>query len=274
MNDPTGLGLPGFLIGTPASALHGASLTPPPRALGWRNPRSLGRPHVGRTTATTLAGLPQRCTLAHLPPVYDQGQVGSCTANALAAAVEILQGRAGYPQQRPDRVALYYRERQAEGTAGEDAGAMLGDGVAALRIGYEAEQHYPATWGPAWTARPPRRADDAPRVVNAEALAIDTPSIAYELAEGHPVAVGLSITEAWETLRGGTLPAPAGAVIGGHALLLVGYDQADGTWLVRNSWGTAWGDGGYARLPWAWTALPWCDEAHVLRAVRDLAGTP
>lgn len=239
------------------------------RALGWINPRHVGRPHVGRRTAPNgLSGLPTTCLLAHLPPVYDQGQVGSCSANALGAAVEILHGRMGYAPERPDRMALYYRERAMVGSVAEDAGAILADGVAVLRAGYEPEQRYVPEWSSAWTARPPRRADDAPRLVSAEAIDVDVPTIAWELACGHPVVVGIAVTEAWQTLAGGTLPPPEGESIGGHAVLLVGYALAAGVWIVRNSWGEEWGDRGYARLPWAWTALPWCDEAHALRAVR------
>jgi C1A family cysteine protease len=66
-------------------------------------------------------------------------------------------------------------------------------------------------------------------------------------------------------------PADAGDVVGGHAVLLVGYDLNSRLWRVRNSWGTGWGEGGYAWLPWAWTGLPWCGEAHALRAIRRAA---
>lgn len=243
------------------------------RPLGWLNPTTLGRPHFGRAVPPVMgSGLSSAkvfCHLGNLPPVYDQGQVGSCVANALAGAVEIVQSRSGYQQQRPDRMALYYRERQMEGTVNEDAGAIIADGIAVLRAGYEVETAYDPTWSPAWTQRPPRRDDNAPRLVNAEPLAIDEGTIAWELACGHPVAVGLHVTEAWQTLRGDTLPDPSGAGIGGHAVLLVGYDLTARVWIMRNSWGAGWGDGGYARLPWSWTSLPWCGEAHSIRAVRE-----
>ena len=240
-----------------------------PHRLGWLNPRHLGRPHIGRRTAPNgLQGLPTTCLLAHLPPVYDQGQVGSCTANALAGAVEILQARGGYPQERPDRTALYYRERSMEGSVAEDAGAIIADGIAVLRAGYEREESYAPAWGPTWTTRPPRRPDDAPRVVSAEPLDVDVPTIAWELACGHPVVVGISVTEAWETLVGGTLPEPEGASIGGHAVLLTGYSLERGAFWMRNSWGEGFGEGGYAWLPFSWLSLPWCDESHALRAVR------
>lgn len=241
------------------------------RSLGWVDPARYGRPHVGRLTATTAAlrTLPERVLLPNLPPVYDQGSVGSCTAQALAGAVEILHARGGYPVERPDRVALYHREREMIGTVDEDSGAIIADGVAVLRAGYEREMAHPTAWGPAWTADPPRRARDAPRLLNAEALELDVPTLAWEIASGHPVAVGLQVTSQWDA-PGAMIAEPRGAVRGGHAVLLVGYDQADGTWLVRNSWGEGWGQDGYARLSWSWTSPPWCGEAHALRVVRRL----
>lgn len=240
------------------------------RPLGWHPPESRGRaPHQGHLLATAddLATLPRAARLAGLPPVYDQGSVGSCTAQALAGAVETLHARLGYPAERPDRVALYHREREAIGLPAEDSGAILADGLAALRRGYEPERAHPVTWGPAWTAAPPALAPDAPRVVSAEPLAIDVATVCWELASGHPVAVGLSITSAWFACAG-ELPEPAGASVGGHAVLLVGYDLSRRAFCVRNSWGTSWGEGGYAWLPFAWLSLPWCGEAQSLRAVR------
>lgn len=194
----------------------------------------------------------------------------SCTAQALCGAVEMLQGRAGLPQQRLDRVALYHRERRMLGTINEDSGAILADGVAVLRAGYEPERSHSTTWGPAWTADPPRRPVDAPQLVNAEPLSLDVPTIAWELASGHPVAVGVQITAQWDA-PAAAIAEPRGTSRGGHAVLLVGFDQSDGTWLVRNSWGEGWGDGGYARLSWGWTEPPWCGEAHALRVVRAVA---
>lgn len=239
------------------------------RPLGWRAPEELGRaPHRGvRTAAAGLAGLPKRIDLGALPGVYDQGSVGSCTAQALAGAIETLAARSYYRPERPDRPALYRRERDAIGYPDEDSGAILADGIAALRRGWEPEAEHPTAWGPSWLRAAPRLDTNAPRLVSAEPLDYDPASIAWELACGHPVAVGLRITDQWDR-PGTTLDAPAGPSTGGHAVLLVGYDVPARLWRVRNSWGADWGDGGYVWLPWSWTAAPWCGEAWSLRAIR------
>jgi hypothetical protein len=249
-------------------------MQPPTRQFGWVRPEARGRaPHAGRRTALSLDGIAPSGLFSDLPPVYDQHRVGSCTAQALAGAVEILAPRSGYARERPRRKALYRRERELIGTTGEDSGAILADGIAVLRCGWEAEtEEPPPVWGPEWLEPAPVLRLDAPRVVSSEPLDLDPATLAWELSCGHPVAVGLQVTEAWMGLAGASLPPPreAGDVVGGHAVLLVGYDLPARVWRVRNSWGEEWGEGGYAWLPWEWTSLPWCGEAHALRAIRRM----
>lgn len=238
------------------------------QARGWIPPENLGRVHRGKRPSRSIgADIPRRLVLDHLPEVYDQGAVGSCTAQALAAAVELLAPRSDYAPERPDRPRLYGRSRVAVGYLAEDSGAMLADGVAALRRGWEAERWHNGQWSERWTEPPPPVADDAPRLVSAEALDFDPASIAWELACGHPVAVGLRVTEQWDA-PGDVIAPPRGVADGGHAVLLVGYDLSERLWRVRNSWGSSWGDGGYAWLSWGWTAPPWCGEVWSLRAIR------
>lgn len=248
-----------------------------PRAFGWVAPEARGRaPHTGVRTGAPqgFAALRPEVLLSHLPPVYDQGGVGSCTAQALACAIETLLPRAGYAAERPDRAMLYRRERDAIGTPYEDSGAIIADGVLLLREeGWEPEQGEPSpVFDRSWQERAPALPPSAPKLVNSEALDFDALTIATEIDAGHVVVVGLSVTEQWQALWGvEALPEPGGRVIGGHAVALVGFSVPRRCWVVRNSWGSAWGVGGSALLPWAWTEMPWCGEAHALRVVRRAA---
>src|SRR5437016_5991176 len=78
-----------------------------------------------------LRALPARIDLRkQCPPVYDQGQLGSCTANAVGGAIEFDQMKEKLPQIFiPSRLFVYYNERVIEGTVNTDAGAMLRDGI-------------------------------------------------------------------------------------------------------------------------------------------------
>ena len=66
---------------------------------------------------------------AWCPPVYDQGPIGRCTANAIAAALEFDMGRQNQAAFTPSRLFIYYNERMMEGTVGSDAGANIRDGI-------------------------------------------------------------------------------------------------------------------------------------------------
>src|ERR1017187_6907537 len=75
---------------------------------------------------TLIAPLPAAVDLrSKCPPVYDQGQLGSCTANAIAGGFDFERGRQGEAFMEPSRLFIYYNERAIEGTINSDAGAMI-----------------------------------------------------------------------------------------------------------------------------------------------------
>src|ERR1043166_8872390 len=75
--------------------------------------------------------LPSKVDLSKLcPPVYDQGQLGSCTANAIGAAFEFeLRKQDTTKDFMPSRLFIYYNERVIEHTVNNDSGAMIRDGI-------------------------------------------------------------------------------------------------------------------------------------------------
>src|SRR5262249_51216165 len=77
-----------------------------------------------------LKSLPNKVDLRpQCPPVYDQGQLGSCTANAIGAALQFDQIKQGQQSFAPSRLFIYYNERVMEHTVNDDAGAMIRDGI-------------------------------------------------------------------------------------------------------------------------------------------------
>src|SRR5947209_9795436 len=101
------------------------------RHYGWIPDVPDQRDHLYAAPAQYLKALPALTDLrAKCPPVYDQGQLGSCTANAIGGAIEFDQMKERLPQiSIPSRLFIYYNERVIEGTVNTDAGAMLRDGI-------------------------------------------------------------------------------------------------------------------------------------------------
>jgi C1A family cysteine protease len=209
------------------------------------------------------AALPDEVDLRdELPPVLDQGDLRSCTAHVLAAALSHQLGRQGEPVFAASRLFIYYNERAREGTVGVDAGASLRTGLKALTT-YGACPEELWRYDPArFRIRPPDTAYERGRlvrVVRYERIPGDAravPALAEAVSAGYPVSIGLSVYESFESpeVAGtGVVPLPEAGerVTDGHALLVVGYRDRDGSraFLCRNSWGPDWGEGGHCRLP-------------------------
>jgi C1A family cysteine protease len=81
------------------------------------------------------------------------------------------------------------------------------------------------------------------------------------LASGFPFVFGFTVYESFESPEvaktgHAPLPGPTEQAIGGHAVMAVGYDDSQQTFIVRNSWGTGWGMQGYFTLPCAYLSQP------------------
>jgi C1A family cysteine protease len=198
------------------------------------------------------------------PPVYDQGQLGSCTANALGAAFDFDRKKQGQDFMTPSRLFIYWNERDMEGTVDSDSGAYIRDGIKVLRkLGTPHEKTWPYLISK-FTNKPPK-----PSYVEAE----KNQSLAYQriltpatnpvndmlscLASGYPFVSGIAVYESFESAKAnstGVIPMPSKteSLLGGHAILIVGYDQKKQQFIFRNSWGTSWGDKGYGYIPFAY----------------------
>jgi C1A family cysteine protease len=215
--------------------------------------------------AARLAALPPKVDLrSHCPKtVYDQGQLGSCTGNAIAGAIEFDLIKEKTHVFTPSRLFIYYNERSMEGTVSYDAGAQIRDGVKSVnKLGAPPE----ATWP--YSDQKPGPYQEKPKLgVYQEAL--QHKATAYQriarslslmkgcLAEGYPFVYGFTVYtsfESAEVAKTGIVPMPGSGevVLGGHAVLAVGYDDHDQRFIVRNSWGPGWGMHGYFTMPYAY----------------------
>jgi C1A family cysteine protease len=188
--------------------------------------------------------------------VENQGSLGSCTANALAGALEYLEIKDHKPFVDLSRLFIYYNERKIEGTVATDSGAMLRDGVKALRsLGVCTEKLWPYTIGK-FAVKPTAACytDGLKRKVTSYHRILTLNEMLTCLAEGFPFVFGFTVYESLESAevaQTGVVPMPKEGerVLGGHAVLAVGYDDSAKRFLVRNSWGTSWGQGGYFTMP-------------------------
>lgn len=200
-----------------------------------------------------------------MPPVYDQLSLGSCTSQAIGAAIQFDDMKQGLPDTSPrSRLFIYYGERTIEGSVNQDAGAQIRDGIKVIAsIGAPPETDWPYVISN-FKVKPPAAAyTDASqhRAVKYHSVEQDASHIMSALAQGFPVIFGFNVFAEFESAavaKSGTVPMPAAneRPLGGHAVLIVGYDTAKGVFIVRNSWGEGFGIAGYFTLPIEYVISP------------------
>jgi C1A family cysteine protease len=243
---------------------------------GWVRDTPDDRDHRFVPLAEVLRNLPGKADLRpQLPPVYNQLQVNSCTANAIAAAMEFDEIRQGAKKAHtPSRLFIYYNEREIEGTVGKDKGACIRDGIKV--IGKHGDCHEKL-----WPYRmrnielkPPKECYRRARhykVVEYQRMRHKLEELKSCLAAGFPFVFGFKVFESFQgeaIKKTGklNLPTKGEKFIGLHAVLAAGYDDSVGRFIVRNSWGRKWGLNGYFTMPYKYLVDP--ELAHDFWTIR------
>lgn len=233
--------------------------------LNWRPDLPDPRDLIYQVTAPVE--VPQRVDLrADMPPIVNQGSIGSCTANALAGNLGFLQQlelkKKGkqvheYNSKRfvpASRLFMYYNARALIGMQNQDSGAYLRDGIKALnQVGVCREDLWKYTQRNLYKKPTKGPLTEAAKYKISQYMRL---SVLFQmeqcLAEGFPFVFGFSVMESFYNVgANGLVPLPKKGerVLGGHAVLCVGYDSVVNLFTIRNSWGSSWGDKGHCYMP-------------------------
>jgi len=208
--------------------------------------------------------------LPNVSEVEDQAEIGSCVANGIVSACEHMAKRHGRSDNL-SRLFLYTATLDFENRLGQE-GLVPRDALkVANHYGIPSESAYPYDTSKS-AVRPP---DDMyllaskTRVLRYEAVShwrsvwprfesqtiIDR--IKSALNEGLPVGFAMQVTQSAKDMRGPwreqqyQQEGPNTPSIGGHWMVIIGYDDRVGKFLVQNSWGPDWGDGGFGGFPYS-----------------------
>lgn len=189
---------------------------------------------------------------------YDQGDLGSCTAQAASALFRFLLKRQKLPDFLPSRLYLYYCERMMERTTAQDSGATVRESVKVLAKGVCAESEWPYDIRQ-FAVMPPARCfvdAKADRALKYQRIQQDVAHMKACLANGFPFLFGIDVFQSFMDATDGNIPMPGPdeQTIGGHALLCVGYDDASQRFTFQNSWGANWGQNGFGTIPYQYLA--------------------
>ncbi|CDL01262.1 conserved protein of unknown function [Magnetospirillum gryphiswaldense MSR-1 v2] len=197
-----------------------------------------------------------------MTPVEDQGDTNSCTANAAAGAYEYWIKRASGHNYDASRLFIYYNARWRCDEQDVDEGSVIQHAMEGLtRFGVCTESKWPFR-KPLVTRKPDGTAyQEAAKYSIRDTVQVPVELEAWKtsLAEGYPIVFGCALFDSFDECsdRGGVVPIPKAREISrgdhsNHAMCCVGYSDVEQVFIVRNSWGTEWGDRGYCYMPYSY----------------------
>jgi C1A family cysteine protease len=202
-------------------------------------------------------------------PVKDQGNLGSCTANAGVSMYEYMERKAygSYGKSiEGSRLFVYKNTRLLMGREGwGDSGAYIRTTLGAMRLfGVPNEQYLP------YDVERYDNGIDAfvyalgQNFQSIKHFRLDYSSVGVDniwrmkeyLVKGYSMQIGFTVFESYKEAEsnGGFFPFPKDneSPVGGHSVLVVGYNDDKNAFLIQNSWGESWGDKGFGWLPYGY----------------------
>ena len=214
------------------------------------------------------------------PPVFDQGDIGSCTAQGTCGAFEFEQMKEYGQHEAMSRLFLYYNTRKMEGTVDEDSGCAIHDVVHSISTFKDSKGVCVESMWPYDTSK----FKDEPtnecyingtknHVLKANRIRHSLDDFKQSLVDGFPIIFGFVVFESFQTIDNtGMMPMPTknDKELGGHCILCVGYSDEKKCLIIRNSWGSEWGDKGYFYMPYEFfNTRSYVDDFWSIHLVKD-----
>lgn len=208
------------------------------------------------------------------PSIYDQGMLGSCTSHAVSAAYQVEQYKKKIVNPiKPSRLFIYYNTRLIMNTTDFDSGASLEDTMKSCSIygmcnekllGYNIKK---------FTIKPLQVCYNNAtlyKIIKYANIEQSLSQLKQSLINGYPFVFGFLVFDSFESslmAKTGimTMPTKSEQLLGGHAVLCVGFNDSLNMFIVRNSWGTNWGLNGYFYMPYAYMINPnYCGDFWII----------
>ena len=194
-----------------------------------------------------------------IPPILDQGTLGSCGPNQISNALRFCLKKLKAPADfQPSRLFIYYFTRLLEGSSlTEDTGISIRGGLRTLqKYGACSENN----WGYNISKFKEKPTDSAIQAAQNHIQGFKYISVPQNLMNlkqalfgGFPIICGIQLYTSFESDRvktSGIAPIPnpqKEALLGGHCVAIIGYDDVRKFFILANSWGN-WGNKGYFTL--------------------------
>lgn len=194
--------------------------------------------------------------IKELPDVYDQLTLGSCVAQGIAAQFYQLLYKQKLHKFTPSRLKIYYEGRKAINLINQDSGMTPRDGVKIVaKQGGCDEKLWPYVISK-FKEQPPAECYEQAelhQVLEYHRLHRDLNSFKQCLIDGFTFGMGMEVYESMFSknvkLTGWVpMPKPKEKSLGGHYVVVVGFDDRAKVFIVRNSWSASWGMGGHFAL--------------------------
>ena len=222
---------------------------------GWVKDRIDNRDKLLQNNNDT--SLPRNFSLREkMPPVINQGKLGSCTANAIANAILYCEMIEKIDNKPRSRLFIYYNERMLENSVDVDSGAQMRDGIKTINSqGVCSEDSWPYDISK-FTIKPPDTCyteAKTHKVIKYRKVNQTVNDIKKALYRGFPIIFGFIVYDSIEkptVTKSGIIPLPnsENKEIGGHAIICVGWDDVRRLFIIQNSWGIEWGDKGFGYI--------------------------